>query len=103
MKPYVVGDTPLLRGTCVDEDTSSAVNLTGCTVTLRWSINGGTAQEGAMVVEDAAAGIAKRQWTAGNLNEEGRLVFDVLVVVTASGFRYTSQEFRRDIRRAVKS
>lgn len=102
MKPYVVGDTPTLKVTCVNEETGSAIDLSGSTVTLRWSINGSTPQNGVMSVDNASAGVASRRWGTAEIDAEGRLLFAVLIEDSQiPPNKYTSQEFRRDIRRSL--
>jgi len=97
---YVVGDMPLLQVTVTDVDDGSVVDLTGATATLRWSIEGAAATTGSMTITDATNGVCQRQWGSGEISGEGTILFEVLVVDSSSN-RYTSQQFKRDIRRAI--
>lgn len=99
-KPYVVGDMPKFEATCVDEDTGSAIDLTGATVTLRWSLDGGGSNSASMTISDATNGVAWARFGASDLSEEGRLVLAVRIV-DSSGNQFTSQEFNREVRRAI--
>jgi len=97
---YVVGDTPLLQVTVVDEEDGSAVDLTGGSATLRWRINGGSVQTASMTAIDASNGVFNRYWGSGELSAEGTVLFEVLTIDSSSK-RRTSQQFRRNIRRAL--
>jgi aspartyl aminopeptidase len=96
---YVVGDTPLLQITITDADDGSAVDLTGTTVTLRFKVNGGTVETGGMTLTDATGGVCTRRWLTANLAASGTVLFEALVVNGSE--RYTTQEFKRNIRRAL--
>ena len=96
---YVVGDTPLLQITITDADDGTAVDLTGAAVTLRYGINGATVATASMEITNASSGIVQRRWLTAEISAEGTLLFEALVVNGSE--RYTTQEFKRNIRRAL--
>jgi len=65
---FVETDTgAFLQVACRDAATGAAMNLASSTAVLRYSLNGAAAIERAMIVVDAAAGLAQYQFTAGEL------------------------------------
>lgn len=71
MADFVAKDTAsTLRVTCVD-DSDAAVDLSGCTVSIRWKDEIGTVQTQAMTVSDATAGICTYQFGTDELFAPG--------------------------------
>jgi len=80
---FIANDTgSVLEVTCQNDSDSSAINLTGATVTLRWNNIAGTTVEQAMTITNATGGVAQYQFTAGEL-EEGTTSYEV--EITDSG------------------
>ena len=91
---YVQGDTgPQIRLTLTDDDTGSAANLTGASVTLHFRAAGATSVlfSRALVVssETASQGIAILQWNTGDLNQDAGVYEGEVEVVKATGLRTT--------------
>jgi len=64
----VTGDTgSILQVTCKDNDTSTAINLTGSTVKARWEDATGAVVTKTMTVTTAASGIAQYQFLTGEI------------------------------------
>ena len=79
MADFVAKDTAsTLRVGCVD-DSKTAIDLTGCTVNLRWKDEVGDVQTQAMTVSDAAAGVCTYQFGDGELFSPG-MSFEVEIV-----------------------
>ena len=53
-----------------------------------------------MTAVNASGGVFKRRWNVGDLSGEGTVLFEVLAI-DKDGNRFTSQQFRRDIRRRL--
>lgn len=71
MADFVAGDTASsLAVTCVD-NSGAAVDLTGCTVTIRWKDEIGETQTKTMTVSDATAGICTYQFGEDELFSPG--------------------------------
>lgn len=71
MADFVAGDTAsTLRVKCVD-DSGTAIDLTGCTVNIRWKNDIGVVQTKPMTVSDAAAGICTYQFDVDELFAPG--------------------------------
>jgi hypothetical protein len=97
---FVAGDTnSVLTVTCQKADGTGPMNLTGGTVTLRWSVDGATKVEKTMTLTDPANGVAS--YTFGT----GELVAGIMaaeVVVTMGGKNVTSLEpFTFTVRPAI--
>ena len=76
MADLVAGDTAsTLAVTCVD-DTGTAIDLSGCTVNLRWKDEVGEVQTQAMTVSDAAGGVCTYQFGEDELFSPG-MAFEV--------------------------
>lgn len=99
---YVKNDTPLLKVTCEEDGVAINLSSSALTATLRWSVNGGSSQTGAMTKVDAAKGIVSRQWGPTELNAAGTVALEVYITDdNASGSNdlvYTSEIITRDIR-----
>lgn len=71
MADFVAGDTASsLAVTCVD-DTGAPIDLSGCTVNIRWKDEVGTVQTKAMTVSNAAAGECTYQFGDNELFAPG--------------------------------
>ena len=91
---YVQGDTgPQIKVTLVDEETNTATNLTGGSVTLHFRAVGETTvlfSRALYVNPDTAdTGVAIVQWQANDLNQEAGTYEGELEIVKASGLRET--------------
>ena len=65
---FVSGDTgSTLRVTCTNDSDSTAIDLTGCTLALRWKDSANVLQSKAMTIVTAASGIAEYNFAAGEL------------------------------------
>lgn len=76
---FVTGDTASsLQVTCKDKGTGAVIDLTDCSVILRWrKLSDGTEVEKAMsFVGSATLGVVKYQFEAGDL-EAGKMKFEV--------------------------
>lgn len=64
----VTGDTgSVLQLTLKDNDTNTAINLTGATVTLRWENAAGTITSKTMTIVTAVSGIVQYRFLAGEI------------------------------------
>jgi len=91
---YVQGDTgPQIKVTLVDEETNTATNLTGGSVTLHFRAVGETTvlfSRALYVNPDTAdTGVAIVQWQTNDLNQEAGTYEGELEIVKASGLRET--------------
>ena len=91
---YVQGDTgPQLRLTFTDEDTGTATDLTGATVTLHFRAAGEDSvlfSKSLYVNPDTATtGVAIVNWSAGDLDQPAGAYQGEIEVVRASGVRET--------------
>lgn len=79
--------------TLVNKKTKAPIDLSGATVVLRWTINGGTPVEQEMEIEDAQSGRVSYQFVAGELavpsGEQSAMRLNV--VVTDSGGKVLTQ------------
>jgi len=94
---FVAGDTnSVLTVTCKNSETGAPINLSGCTVKLYYSMDGGTPVSKTMTVTDAPNGICT--YTFGALELVAGLM-RAEVEVTAGGKFVTSVEpFRFTVR-----
>jgi len=97
---YVQGDTgPQIRLTLTDDDTGTATNLTGASVTLHFRAAGDASVlfSRTLVVNagTASQGIAILQWVAGDLNQDAGVYEGEVEIVKASGLRETLYETLR--------
>lgn len=97
---YVQGDTgPQIQVTLVDEETNTATNLTGATVTLHFRAVGETTVlfSRALYInpDTATTGVAIVQWQTNDLNQEAGTYEGELEIVKASGLRETLYETLR--------
>ena len=97
---YVQGDTgPQIKVTLVDEETNTATNLTGGSVTLHFRAVGETTvlfSRALYVNPDTAdTGVAIVQWQTNDLNQEAGTYEGELEIVKASGLRETLYETLR--------
>lgn len=91
---YVQGDTgPQLRLTFTDEDTGTATDLTGATVTLHFRAAG---EDTVLFSKNlyvnpatATSGVAVVNWATGELNQDAGAYEGEIEVVRASGVRET--------------
>src|SRR5688572_17713744 len=86
-------ELPVISATLTDPD-GAAVNLTGCTITLKAKHREtGTAYSFACTIISAAAGTVKYTWVSGNLTLVGMydLRFDV---VTSGGTSFSCPNYR---------
>ena len=97
---YVQGDTgPQIRLTLTDDDTGTATNLTGASVTLHFRAAGDTSVlfSRALVVnsDTASSGVAILQWVAGDLEQAAGVYEGEIEIVKPSGLRTTLYETLR--------
>ena len=65
---FVAGDTgSVLRVTCTNDSDDSAIDLTGCTVVLKWRNASGVLTSQTMTIVTAASGICEYRFAAGEL------------------------------------
>jgi stress response protein SCP2 len=95
VRTYTVGDEVTVQATV--KNGSSAVDLTGATVLLRFSLNGDAGTEVSMTVTDAAAGECQYQFTSAQIDEEGHLLMEV-EVTDSGGTTVTSEPIQRNVR-----
>lgn len=91
---YVQGDTgPQIKLTFTDEDTNTATDLTGATVTLHFRAAGETTvlfSRAAYINSDTAnTGVAVIQWQTNDLNQEPGTYEGELEIVRSTGLRET--------------
>lgn len=90
----VEADTlPVLRVTLRYRGTSTPVDLTGATVTLRFGVAEGTVYERPMVIDDIPGGVVHYAFQTGEINP-GTMSYEVLVVFSDGG-RLTTTELKR--------
>ncbi|SCX94107.1 hypothetical protein SAMN05216420_101396 [Nitrosospira sp. Nl5] len=84
MADFVSGDTgSTLLLTCAD-DAGAAIDLTGCTIKLRWQEAAGTIADKTMTIVSAAAGTCSYKFLAGELYPPA-MAFEVKIT-DAGGF-----------------
>lgn len=93
-RAYTVGDTPTLTVTCMDGP--SAMDLSGFSATLRFSVDGQTTKTGAMSVINATSGLVRYSFGFSDLDESG--VCHLVVQLTNGTSTYTSNEFTRRVK-----
>tara|TARA_B110000977_G_scaffold188402_1_gene256600 strand:+ start:845 stop:1180 length:336 start_codon:yes stop_codon:yes gene_type:complete len=91
---YVQGDTgPQIQVTLVDEETNTATNLTGATVTLHFRAVGETTVlfSRALYInpDTATTGVAIVQWQTSDLDRDAGTYEGEIEIVKASGLRET--------------
>jgi hypothetical protein len=87
---FVAGDTnSVLTVTCKRSDTGAAINLAGMTVSIRWSVDGGTPVTKSMTITDAANGVCTYTFGTGDLVAG---IMRAEVIITSSGKVVTSLE-----------
>ena len=91
---YVQGDTgPQIKLSFTDEDSATATNLTGATVTLHFRAAGEPSvlfSRSLYVNPDTAAtGVAILQWSAHDLNQEAGTYEGEIEVVRSDGLKET--------------
>ena len=91
---YVQGDTgPQIQVTLVDEETNTATNLTGATVTLHFRAVGETSVlfSRALYInpDTATTGVAIVQWQTSDLDRDAGTYEGEIEIVKASGLRET--------------
>jgi hypothetical protein len=94
---YVQGDTgPQIRLSFTDEDTDTATDLTGATVTLHFRAAGEEtvlfSRELYINPETPEEGVAVLQWETNDLNQEPGVYEGEIEVVKATGLRETLYE-----------
>lgn len=90
----VEGDTgTVLDFTVRNKQSATAIDLTGATVTLRWTIDGGTPVQQTMTLVDAPSGRVSYQFGAGELAVPtgDKSAMRLNVVVTDSGGKVVTQ------------
>ena len=91
---YVQGDTgPQIKLSFTDEDTSTASDLTGATVTLHFRAAGETtvlfSRAAYINPGTASAGVAVIQWQTNDLNQEPGTYEGEIEIVRSTGLRET--------------
>ena len=91
---YVQGDTgPQIKLTFTDEDTNTASDLTGATVTLHFRAAGEStvlfSRTAYINPDTSTSGIAVIQWQASDLNQEPGTYEGEIEIVRSTGLRET--------------
>jgi len=98
---FVSGDTgSKLQVTCKDDDTGTAIDLTGSTVQLQWKDRSGTFVEKTMTVTDAANGVAEYQFAAGELFAK-KMLFEVEITDSSGNVIRSLSLLEEDVRSAL--
>ena len=98
MADFVANDTAsTLLVTCTD-DAGAVINLTGCTIKLRWQEAAGTVADKAMTIVSAVAGTCSYKFLAGELFAPG-MAFE-LEITDVSGFKLSNVDLITAIVRA---
>jgi len=88
---FVEGDTAAtLQANCTDKASGAAINLTGKTVTLWFNYFGVPAVSKTMTVTDAAGGVAKYTFLAGELVKG--VIFIEVIITNADSTILTSTD-----------
>lgn len=76
--------TPALVLQCLDQD-GAAIDLTGCTVAMHYSLKGSPWRERAVTVTVAATGMISYTWLADDLDAAGTAELRFIITTTATG------------------
>lgn len=77
---------------CRNNSDGSVIDLTGSSLMLRYSYNGGENVERSMTITSAADGEAKYTWIQGELKAGGKVKFEV-TITNVSGLTMTCLDY----------
>lgn len=98
---FVAGDTgSILEVTCLNDSDNTAINLSGCTVTLQWKAVGGVRVSKTMTITDAAGGVAEYQFLANELYH-GVMKFEIKITDVNSKVIRSLDLLEETVRRAL--